>query len=402
MKLYNVLILILTFSLCSQIGFSSESHEPSKEKQSKRKHPRPQFSGTASLDVFSENGKLHLLLGEKGSGKSINLFHIQSDDKGKSWSDPIRVDRGSDPVFAAHRSMDPQLAASGKNMVAAWMIPGKGQFGSGPMVTAYSNDFGKTWKEGSRPADAEAKDGQGFIDITADEKGNFHLVWLDNRGDLRGLRYSTSEDGGKSWKPNTTVDDKTCECCWNTIQSGKNDSVYILYRDTDPRDMALAKLTKDNSWQRTGWVGKFDWAFDGCPHVGGGLAINDTDKIPQIHTTVWTGKQGNNGFYYLNSMDAGSTWSEPKKLGGKAAKHGDVAINGNGHLATVWNEFVKSENAVFTSSSTDNGTTWSEPRRLSVYGFDTEYPRVVSIKNEFYIFWTEKKDTVHKWKMASL
>src|SRR3712207_7239577 len=51
----------------------------------------------------------------------------------------------------------------------------------------------------------------------------------------------------------------------------------LLYRDKNPRDMALvASADAGATWGEPVRVGRFDWDFDGCPHVGGGLATAQT------------------------------------------------------------------------------------------------------------------------------
>ena len=179
--------------------------------------------------------------------------------------------------------------------------------------------------------------------------------------------------------------------------------MYALYRDVEPRDMKFARLSaKENTWQKLGAVGDFQWDFDGCPHVGGGIAIEEKGEAKVVHSVVWTGKKEEEGFYYFRSLDDGETWSDPRKFGDNSAKHGDITVNEKGHLAIVWDEFVQNQRAIFLSTSTDSGTSWSKARRVSLPGMDTVYPRVVAVKNDFHAFWTESsKDNKSTWKMTS-
>ncbi len=393
-----ICIQITCFAFAALISTSANSQN----KNRKNRNTHRQLGETTSLDVYVNQGNLDLLIGKTSSESNSKLYHRRSTDKGKSWSEPIRVDRNEEPVKGARRAMDPQLCVSGDNIIAAWTKPGKGRFGSGPLVTSISHDGGKSWQPGGRPADSNVEDGQGFVDITADQNGRFHIVWLDNRNNKRGLRYAQSTDFGKNWEPNQTIDGETCECCWNTIQQSDDGSLHVLYRDVNPRDMAIASLLPDGTWNRSNRVGEFDWAFTGCPHVGGGLAIKQTNESNELHSVVWTGNQDSQGFYYLKSKNGGSTWQSPKKLGNSKAKQGDIAINSKGFITAVWNEFIETESAVFTSMSSNNGDTWSKARRISLPGHETEYPRIVSIADTFYIFWTEKKDGKSSWEMSSL
>ena len=77
------------------------------------------------------------------------------------------------------------------------------------------------------------------------------------------------------------------------------------------------------TWSRRGTVGAFNWAFDGCPHVGGGIARTADQTVEFLHATVWTGATGRVGAHVLKSPDGGVSWGEPTRLGSERAKHTD-------------------------------------------------------------------------------
>ena len=176
-------------------------------------------------------------------------------------------------MHGPHRGTDPQIAATGDHLVAVWTSPGTSKWGTGPLAVAVSRDGGRTWSRGGNPADDNSTDGHGFIDVAADPAGGFHAVWLDGRDGDSGLRVASSADG-VIWRPNANVDAVTCQCCWNDLAVLGPGRLAVLYRDRDPRDMAVA-ISEDGarSWERRGVAGEFGWKVDGCPHVGGGLAV---------------------------------------------------------------------------------------------------------------------------------
>jgi hypothetical protein len=293
----------------------------------------------------------------------------------------------------AHRGMDVQVAGSGRRVIAVWQTPGVGFFRSGPMAVAVSEDGGRTWRAGSNPADDRSTKGQGFIDIAADAKGHFHVVWLDARSGVQGLRYARSTDGGMTWSKNQTLDAETCECCWNTITTAPGGTVAVLYRDKDPRDMASVHSTDGGrTWTKPTRVGVFDWNINACPHVGGGLAWVPRGNSRQVHATVWTGTAASQGIYYLTSLDGGASWDEPKRLGDSGAWHPDVAVGDGDAVAAVWDAHTESGLAIFTAASRDGGKTWSELRRLSKEGASASHPRIVWTPRGFRAFWTEWTD----------
>lgn len=332
-----------------------------------------------SFDVTVNNGVIHTLV----AGANNRIRYLHSDD-GEQWSEAVDVANNIQSI--AVRGNDVQLAATGDNLVAIWQT--KGELPSmGPMVSYYSHDAGKTWHAGTNPA-VDNNGDQAHIDVIADKQGIFHAVWLADpeENGYQSLRYARSIDGGEHWQASQKLDDSTCSCCWNTFAVSPNGELNILYRDANPRDMALMQsVNNGETWQRTSTVGRFNWQFEGCPHIGGGLAISDDNTL---YSTVWTGIDGKAGLYTLHSSDNGKTWSAPQSLGGLAS-HSDIAVNKQQVMA-IWDEREPDGASIFSAQSQNGGVTWSAPKRLSVTGSMTTHPRVVATPSGFLALWTEK------------
>ena len=373
---------------------------PSKENSATKAHPLP-WVGCDSLDVTTDGTSIHLLIGtntEKGETKSAEFQHTKSTDGGKTWSAPVIISDNSRAPVPHHRGADARIIARGDQLFAAWTTPGTGFKGTGPMGTALSTDGGKTWQAGPDPADQGSTNSSRFLALTADEKA-FHLVWLDDRNKLRGLRHASSNDGGKTWSVNATIDDYTCACCWNTIvhvpaNDAKNShgTLYTLYRDMKPSDMGFARSTDSGkTWEKLGHVGEFGWLFDGCPHVGGGLALGSNDKgEPKLFTAVWTGKPGNIGCHLFASDDQGRAWLPVRRLGEDTAKHPTIATQGKNIIA-AWDDLAGDDRATFAITSNDGGKTWTQPQRLSAQGKQGTHVRVIAnpANAGFVALWTE-------------
>ena len=365
----------------------------------KRSHGASEASGTVSLDLYTQGPVADVITTAKAAA-GLELRHQRSRDGGRTWSPPSALPVRSEDIKGAHRGNDPQVAAYKDHVVAVWTQPGTSPFGSGPLATALSANGGRTWTVGPNPADDGSTGGHGYADLLADADGTFFLVWLDGRDGGQGLRGATSRDFGKTWSANTTMDDRTCECCWNRLASSEAGRAWVLYRDKDPRDLVVAaSADAGRTWSRRGTAGVFDWKFEGCPHVGGGIAAGSGG----LHALSWTGVDGKAGLYALRSGDSGATWSAPVRMGTETAHRGDLAAAGSA-LAAVWDDPVAAKGAILGATSSDGGRTWTAPRTLTSADSKASHPVVAAVgPGRFLAAWTETgPDGALRWTSAPL
>ncbi len=339
-----------------------------------------------SFDVAINNGLIHLLVAGKTSGKNspVVVRYLSSEDGGDNWIAAVDVSNKTKPI--ATRGNDVQIAAAKNNLVAIWQSTGDLE-NSGPMMNRYSHDGGKTWFTGKNPAQDNSGD-QSHIDVISDKNGVFHAIWLADpeENGFQSLRYARSINAGVNWQASLKLDESTCSCCWNTLAISPAGELNVLYRDMKPRDMALMQSSDQGStWRQASIVGDFKWQFDGCPHIGGGIAIHDNNTI---YSSVWTGIEGKAGLYFLRSTDNGKTWSNPQPLGGLAS-HSDIAVN-NQNVAAIWDEREPDGSSIFFKHSNIGTISWSTPVRLSPVGAMASHPRIVSNLDGYLVLWTEK------------
>ena len=257
------------------------------------------------------------------------------------------------------------------------------------------------WSAGANPAEDGTNHAQNFSDMVSDPAGTFYVSWIGSRDGLarRGLGMARSRDFGVTWEFSGLVDDSSCACCWNRMIAPRAGEARVLYRDHGIRDMALA-TTRDHgaTWSLGGTVGEFGWAFDGCPHVGGGIGVATVDDGATLHALVWTGHEERHGLYRVRSDDDGATWTDPLPVGGEAARHADLGASGSTVVA-AWDE----AQGIWTSTSYDNGATWSPALRVSPTGATASHPIVVDTGGRFLVFWTARgEDAVLRWESKTL
>lgn len=355
-----------------------------------------------SYDVFAEGDVLHALFAVAGAeSKRPHIAYIRSGDGGRHWSAPLDIEQPLTETVESSAGNEIQIAAVGEQLLAIWQVTGEIP-GMGPLRVWYSLDGGQHWSHGVNPTASEGD--QSHPDLIADRQGRFHLVWLDDRDEngYQGLRYARTSDAGQHWELAQTIDESSCSCCWNRLLLGPDEQVNVLYRDMEPRDMALAQSgDAGQTWRHVATVGQFNWVFDGCPHNGGALASTDAQNL---HALVWTGAENRSGLYYLRSKDNGENWTPPQAMGAESlAFHSDIAaVQDGARLMAIWDARGAAGSSVMISESVDQGEHWSAVKQISTPGSSAEFPRIVATPSGFLALWFEQKPGGSKQWMSAI
>ncbi len=369
-----------------------ENQKTQLTKKPNRRH-KTLAEGVISVDIARYNHRLHLLTGKHNAGKK-SLSYQYSEDSGISWSPETKILNSDNIAAKMTRGNDAQITAQAENIIITWTkFDYTAPFNAGPMIAVRSTDKGQSWQHITTPPDWK-KGPHGYIDLAADKQA-LHAVWLDSRishSDIearQGLRYARSIDGGLSWQKNITLDNKTCSCCWNTINTDTNGNAYVLYRDKQPSDLSITVINPQQQSKYISHVGAFNWQFDGCPHIGGGFDFQDTNGKNRIHAVVGTGHPKHLGIHYLYSDDAGENWSAAYRLGNESAIHADIASHNNGRVIAVWDMMTANGLAIFFAESLNQGQSWSKPKQISAADMRATHPNIIKTKNGFLAVWTE-------------
>lgn len=347
----------------------------------KHQHKHEKVSGETSFDVYTDGAKIHMLvLREHGAHQSVVYRQLHA---GETIREVVLPTAPKDRIIS-RRSNDLQIAGLQNHLLAAWQIAGTGYANRGPIRMAESLDGGKTWRQAAPPTATNRTDDQGFFDIETDDRGRFHIVWLDSQAKVKGLRYAALAAG--KWSHPQTIDAETCQCCWNSLRKNPQGELVVLYRNARPRDMALAKFD-GNGWKRSGIVDGFGWKIEICPHAGGGVAVDNENT----YAVTWTGLETSVGCHMARKNNSDETWQKPQKFGNASARNPDIAVHGK-NIAVVWDEFEGDDRrAKFMIFPNSAKTILPAAQNLPTKGA-ASYPRVVSIGNGFHAFWTETQN----------
>jgi hypothetical protein len=359
-----------------------------------------EMQNISGFDVYVDQQTVHAVFTAVGDDSKRSLIgYLHSEDGGLHWFPVQEIGKQFDLPVESKSGNDIQIAASGHHLMVMWQTTGELP-GMGPLVSIFSDDGGLSWQRGANPTGSDTD--QSHPDLAADQLGLFHVVWLDDRDEngYQGLRYARSRDTSKSWDTRKTLDDSTCSCCWNRIAVATTGQLNVLYRDMEPRDMALMQSDDSGqSWRRISTVSEFNWKFDGCPHNGGGLTQAENGDL---HGVVWTGAENKAGLYHTQSADSGLTWSEPQPIApGTGAFHSDIAAVDKNRLAIVWDAMGPEGSTVLFADSGDNGRRWNTPQQLSTPGISAGFPRLVAVDSGWLAMWTEQQSrTSRQWLSA--
>jgi hypothetical protein len=289
-------------------------------------------------------GTVHLIY-FRGEARNGDLFYVRSQDRGATFSRPLRVNSQPGSAIAVGNIRGAHLAV-GKNgrVHVAWMGSGqaepKGPLGKAPMLYTRLNDEGTAFEPQRNVIQAAAGlDGGGSV--SADGAGNVYVVWHAPEPGTKGeenrrVWVAHSTDEGKTFareKPAAAQATGVCGCCGMRAFSDVKGTVYVLYRSAAEgvnRDTCLL-VSKDQGASFQG-VNLHKWNVATCPMSS--FALTETSA------GVLAAWETNGQVYYARMDPATGKRSEPVAAPGvgKGRKHPVVAGNDRGETILVWTE----------------------------------------------------------------
>ena len=398
----------LTWAMCLlalPVIAAHQHHDADSQENNKPLPPLSIHNASVVSSVYAKDGRLGLTWGH---GAHVYVNH--SDDDGKSFSPPVKVNTEAEKI-AAHGESRPKIAiADNGNIYIAYTQKLPKRY-TGNIRFSRSVDGGRHF---SAPITVNSDldiISHRFAAMTVNNKGEIYLAWLDARDAAQAKRdnkpytgsalyAAVSTDHGVSFQPNSKIQDNSCQCCRIAMDTDSQGSPVIVWRQifgTNVRDHALIKLTKSEtsnalSATKLSRVAEDNWAVDACPHHGPAISIADDDIY---HLTWFTGAPERLGLHYARSTDHGQHFDAEHHFGTneQQAQHADVHSFGNA-VFIVWKEFDGTLSTLKLIQSTDSGNSWSTARSIASATGPTDYPFFVSKpssnKDELRVAWLGK------------
>ena len=328
------------------------------------------------------------------AGPNATLKFAQRREDG--WSAPVTVASGTD-WFLSYADPPAVLKLSNGTLVAQWLRQTDPRLEAMDLELSYSKDQGVTWAPAFTPHHDGTMTQHAFASMFETAGSGLGLVWLDGRESF----LETEDPAGGSmtmwygaydstWKQiaDAAIDHKVCECC-STAVSATSDGMLTAFRDRSNMEIRNIAVSRlaGNSWTEPATVHDDGWKTYACPVNGPALSARG-----QQAAVAWFSAPGDEGHAYTAfSSDAGRTWGGPIRLD-EAMSTGrvDVELLDDGSAVATWIEFAGGRSELRTRLITPDGR---RSRPVSIAGAGEEaaagLPRLARHEDDLIFAWTE-------------
>lgn len=328
------------------------------------------------------------------------LTVAHSADGGRSYSASVPVTPQPEAVMADAENR-PKIAVGADGSVHVSWTQSLGKPMSAHIRYARSTDGGRTFTPPIILNDDRQVISHRFDSLAVDGLGRVAVVWLDARSRTDktvkkspqtdvGLYAAVSEDGGASFGRNRKVADHSCQCCRTGLAWTAAGPIafwrHVFGRNI--RDFAIANLNGGPVLRVTDDA----WEIDGCPHHGGGIAV---DGRGNLHIAWFTNGGKRKGIFYrriagtdFSRADARLDMSAPLALGDPARQAGHPAVAAaDDRILLAWREFDGQRFSAWAMLSPDAGASWGAPQKLAEAAQQADYALPLIDARQALVVW---------------
>jgi len=379
----------------------------------------PARRGLAPEVAVGRDGSIHVLWLDKGAASaggppasgpppggsaqhghshqsSTDLYYARSDDGGRTFAPPVRVNTVPDEVWGFAVSK-PRIAIGATGIVHVFFPSNAISSATGKpvAVSSYTRsvDGGRTFAPGrvlNGTAQTDLSDlvhgglsqAHVFGTMTVDDQGNVYTLWLDTREIAREKPLSTvymavSRDEGVTFEPERRIfPGDNCPCCQLTAATDASGALYVGGRKVsmdNVRDPVVA-VSRDGgrTFGERVHTGGLHWTLDGCPLKPTVVAVD----AGRVHAAVHNGAEAPPAVLFSTSTDGGRTFGAAVKLHPEAAVSDAPALAvSSAGLFAFWHAKVgAAERRVYMRVSSDHGQTLGPVQEVANLPGNAGYP----------------------------
>ncbi len=171
-----------------------------------RRNPA-QNSDSFNVEMASAGSRVYVVYENFTSFRNRHIFLVASSDRGRTFSAPIRVDRGDDVAVPGFVAATPVVAAVGNNVYVAWRDNRNGGL---DVFFNRSTNGGASFAASDTRIDTGEPAGasSGFAPTLAAEGANVYIAWVDDRdAGSFDILFNRSTNSGASFATPTELDD---------------------------------------------------------------------------------------------------------------------------------------------------------------------------------------------------
>ena len=352
----------------------------------------------SSAPQFTVEGDRAVLSWVERSGTRSALKFSERSASG--WSSP-QVVVSSEHLMVNSADVPSVRALPDGTLAAHWMEENGPDPEAYDLKLAWSAD-GRSWSAPVTPHRDKTVTQHGFASLFPVTDGGLGLVWLDGRathgdaGDMQ-LRAAIFDKTHKQLS-DTVVDTRVCECCPTSVAVSA-DGPIAAYRNRSAgeiRDIYVTRLAAGR-WTMPVAVHRDNFKIEACPVNGPALAARDRDVV-----VAWfTAPKDENRSFVAFSHDGGRTFTAPTRVDdvGSLGRVG-VALLKNGSAIVGWVEFASQASQFKVRRVEPNGTRSPAVAVASLSG--TRYPRLVLVRDEIVLAWTETEKESSRVRTARI
>jgi len=228
----------------------------------------PDLRGAVQPQVaVAPSGRIHIVF-----GKDNAIYHTTSSD-GRVCSPPVKI--GELEKLALRMRRGPRVTATDKLVVVTAI-----SHADGNLHAWTSSDIGKSWQEAAPLNSIPKSAREGLHALAGDGRGLAAVVWLDLRGEGKGLWGRVSHDGGATWEAESSIyespDGHICECCVPNVAISPNGEIAAMWRNwlRGSRDFYMTASRDGRGFSPATKLGVGTWKLNGCPMDGGYLTFS--------------------------------------------------------------------------------------------------------------------------------
>jgi hypothetical protein len=285
--------------------------------------------------IVADGATVHLLT-YQGDPKAGDLFYRRSDDAGKTFGTPVRVNSQEGSAIALGTIRGGQIAVGrGGRVHVAWNGSQTAEprvHGGSPMLYSCSDGHGKFSPQRNLMTEGFGLDGGGSV--AADRQGRVFVVWhacqvLQGGEQKRRVYMARSTDDGAIFARETPVWLETtgaCGCCqlkpWS--EGGK---VRLLYRScTTPENRDTFLLASDDAGATFRGGKIHPWSIPTCPMASYSFSPDG----------AWAAWESDRQIYWapVAATTPGTILAAPGEP--KNRKHPVLAVNSHGDVLLAW------------------------------------------------------------------